>query len=202
MPGVRAGFAGFLGLLGLLSLTFWAVSDQGGHPPSPYTGFETRAVKSLSAEDLDDLREGAGWGLALAAELNGAPGPGHLLELKDEIGLTPEQVTAIETEFTEMQAEAQAAGARFIAAETVIENAFRAGNADGETLRALIASAEAARAELRFIHLSRHLSMPPLLTSAQIADYARLRGYTAGDPCADIPEGHSAQLWRRHNGCS
>lgn len=61
----------------------------GGHnaAASPYAGLETRAIKSLSDADIETLRQGGGWGLALAAELNGVPGPAHLLELKDEIGL-------------------------------------------------------------------------------------------------------------------
>ena len=63
--------------------------------PSPYAGEESRAVKSLSAEDIAELRRGGGWGLARAAELNGMPGPIHLLELKDDIPLTREQVSAI-----------------------------------------------------------------------------------------------------------
>jgi hypothetical protein len=48
---------------------------------SPYTGMETRSIKSLSNEQVADLREGRGMGLALAAELNGYPGPAHVLEL-------------------------------------------------------------------------------------------------------------------------
>lgn len=37
----------------------------------------------------------AGWGLALPAELSGQPGAAHLLELRDELGLSDAQVTAI-----------------------------------------------------------------------------------------------------------
>lgn len=174
--------------------------DHSGHA-SPYAGFETRAIKSLSESDLDELRRGGGWGLALAAELNGVPGPAHLLELRDEIDLSPDQVAAIQAIFDEMQSEAVATGARLIEAEEAIEAAFRAGDLDDERLRALIAEAEAARAELRFIHLSRHLSTPPLLSADQIARYNMLRGY-GSDPCANVPEGHNPEMWRRHNNCS
>jgi hypothetical protein len=48
---------------------------------------QSRAIKSLSDNDINELRRGGGWGLALAAELNGMPGPAHLLELKDKIPL-------------------------------------------------------------------------------------------------------------------
>lgn len=169
-------------------------------PASPYAGLETRAIKSLSETDLEELRRGGGWGLALSAELNGVPGPAHLLELRDEIPLSAEQSTAIEAIFEEMRAEAVAAGARLIAAEEAIEAAFRAGGLDDALLRSLVEAAEAARAELRLVHLSRHLSTPPLLTARQIARYRALRGY-GSDPCAAVPEGHSREMWRRHNGC-
>lgn len=162
---------------------------------------ETREIKSLSDQDIADLRRGAGWGLALAAELNGVPGPAHLLELKNEIALSADQVSAIEAIFAAMQAEAQTAGERFIAAEAAIEEAFRESDLTPDSLRALIDTAEAARAELRYIHLSRHLETQPLLTAEQIARYKNLRGYGATDPCDAVPAGHDPAMWRRHNGC-
>ena len=185
-------------LLGALAIPFAASAQHGGH--SPYAGMETREIKSLSETDIEELRRGGGWGLALSAELNGVPGPAHLLELRDEIGLSGEQVMAIETIFEEMQAEARLLGEQLIDAEMAIEDAFRNEDLDDDTLRALIGNAETVRAELRFVHLSRHLSTPPLLTEEQIATYNRLRGY-GSDPCAQVPEGHDPQMWRRHNNC-
>jgi len=190
----------FLGLALAITPAITHAQDHSGHT-SPYAGFEDREIKSLSDTDIDELRRGGGWGLALAAELNGVPGPAHLLELRDEIPLSAEQVSAIQTIFDEMQAEAIEAGARLIEAEEAIEAAFRDGELDDERLRSLIAQAEAARAEIRFIHLSRHLSTPPLLSEAQIVRYNALRGY-GSDPCANVPEGHDAEMWRRHNNCS
>ena len=174
-------------------------TSHSGHA-SPYAGFETRAIKSLSQDDIEELRRGGGWGLALAGELNGAPGPAHLLELKDEIGLSPEQVAAIQDIFTEMQAEAIAAGKKFIVAEKALDAAFIAGNLTNSGLRILIDDAQAARSHLRFVHLSRHLSTPPLLSQNQIERYKTLRGY-GNDPCAQAPQGHDAEMWRKHNGC-
>jgi hypothetical protein len=173
--------------------------DHSGHA-SRYAGFETRAIKSLSETDIEELRRGGGWGLALAAELNGIPGPAHLLELRDEIPLSAEQVTHIQTIFEEMRTEAIATGVRLIEAEAAIEAAFRDGALDDTRLQSLITEAEAARAELRFIHLSRHLSTPRLLSEEQVARYNALRGY-GSDPCANTPEGHDAEMWRRHNNC-
>ncbi len=187
------------GLAIAIAPTFVQAQDHSGHA-SAYAGLETRAIKSLSEADMDELRRGGGWGLALAGELNGFPGPVHLLELRDEIRLTAGQVKAIQKIHDQMRAEAIAAGARLIEAEKAIDAAFQAGGLDAPRLRSLIANAEAARAELRFIHLSRHLSTPPLLTEEQIARYNMLRGY-GSDPCANVPEGHDAEMWRLHNNC-
>lgn len=178
-----------------------ALAQGGSASPSPYAGFETREIKSLSETDIEELRSGGGWGLALPAELNGVPGPAHLLELRDQIPLSADQVAAIEEIYEALLAEATAAGERLIAAEAEIEAAFRAGALDDALLRELIANAEAARAELRYIHLSRHLSTPPLLSARQVARYNALRGYGV-DPCSNVPEGHNAEMWRRHNNCS
>ena len=175
--------------------------DKASAMPMPYAGFEQRDIKSLSDQDLVELREGSGWGLALAAELNGKPGPSHLLALREPLELTPEQVTAIEQIYAEMKAQAQLAGERYIEAEAAIEAGFRQDQLSPETLSELIMTAAQARADLRFVHLSRHLETPPLLTPEQIERYNTLRGYATQDPCDAVPEGHNAEMWRRHNQC-
>ncbi|MDH3660820.1 MAG: hypothetical protein OEU92_12485 [Alphaproteobacteria bacterium] len=173
--------------------------DHSGHD-APYEGYQTREIKSLSEQDIADIRRGAGWGLALLAELNGKPGPAHLLELKDDIGLSGEQVAAIEIVYKDMRAEAIEAGERFIEAEAALNTAFEGGDLDEARLLDLIAEAASARAALRFTHLSRHLSTPALLTEEQIRRYNVLRGY-ADDPCGKAPEGHDPDMWRKHNKC-
>ena len=177
-----------------------ALAQHGGHgPASPYAGEQTRAIKSLSEDDIAELRRGGGWGLAKAAELNGVPGPAHLLELKDGIPLNGEQIAAIGEIFATMKADAIAEGERLIGHEQALEDAFRTREVTHESLRRLLARIEQSRAALRYIHLAAHLSASALLTEDQIARYVTLRGY--GDPCANGPEGHDPAMWRRHNGC-
>jgi len=167
---------------------------------SPYAGQETRSIKSLSAEDLAELRQGGGWGLAMAAELNGMPGPAHLLELKDRIPLSTDQVAAITTIFRNMRAAAITEGKRLIAREETLEKAFRNANLNDRLLRELLSEIGQARTALRYVHLAAHLETLPLLSDDQIARYNILRGY-AGDPCSNPPKGHDANMWRKHNGC-
>ena len=186
----------------LAMLPFFAVGQHQGHGnnPAPYAGLETREIKSLSEQDIQEIRRGGGWGLALPAELNGRPGPAHLLELKDELELSAEQVLAIIEIYEAMRSDAIAAGERFIAAEAAVSDAFGGSDLSEDALQDLLAEAAEARADLRFVHLSRHLETPDLLTEAQIQKYNVLRGYS-DDPCLNVPEGHDPNMWRRHNGC-
>jgi len=142
----------------------------------------------------------SGWGLALPAELNGFPGPAHVLELTSELDLSDEQEQSGTSIFEVMRAEAITMGEKLIQAEQSLDQGFKSGELDQSSLRDLIENAEAARADLRFVHLSRHLMMIGLIDDDQIGAYSVLRGY-ATDPCAAVPDGHDAKMWRTHNGC-
>ena len=191
------------GLLLALSLFMpmkaFAQHDHTAH--SPYAGMQGRAIKSLSDADIEELRRGGGWGLALPAELNGVPGPAHLLELRDEIPLSQDQVEKVQALFEDMRNEAIPTGERLIAAEAAIEAAFAEGTVDESSLRRLLAEAESARTELRFIHLSQHYKTVALLAPRQVERYNVLRGY-ADDPCANVPDGHNPEMYRQHMGCN
>ncbi|MGB1027260.1 MAG: hypothetical protein ACPGYL_11940, partial [Rhodospirillaceae bacterium] len=110
------------------------------------------------------------------------------------------QIAAFEAIYADMRAEAIAAGAVFLQAERTLSQAFKDKVLSPEDLFDLVAAAAKARADLRYVHLSRHLMTPELLTASQIERYAVLRGYRQ-DPCAEVPEGHDPAMWRRHNGC-
>jgi hypothetical protein len=68
----------------LLLIPTFVFSETTPSLKSKYAGEEKREIKSLSATDIEELQNGKGWGLAKAAELNGIPGPVHLLEMKEE----------------------------------------------------------------------------------------------------------------------
>src|SRR5918993_5796993 len=92
--------------------------------PQPYAGLQSRAVKALSEQEIADLRAGRGMGLALPAELNGYPGPLHVLELADALRLTDAQRSRAETLLEEMKAETIPLGERIIAEETALDRLF------------------------------------------------------------------------------
>src|ERR1700731_1837605 len=78
--------------------------------PSPYAGQERRPIKALSETEMRDLAEGRGMGLAKAAELNSYPGPMHVLELADRLGLSEAQRAASEALIPPMRQKAVALG--------------------------------------------------------------------------------------------
>ena len=186
----------------LISMTATVAYAAGSHDhASPYRGEEKRQIKSLSAADIDELSRGGGWGFAKAAELNGVPGPAHLLELKDDIPLKPGQVTAIQALYQDMNAEARTEGARLIALERALDRRFRENTVTEAILERSLREIGEVRSSLRFIHLKTHLKTPAILTAEQIERYNQLRGYGTASPCDAIPNGHDAALWRQHNGC-
>jgi len=182
-----------------ISIDRGAASPQIHH--SDYAGQETRQIKSLSASDIEQLESGKGWGLAKAAELNGMPGPVHVLEMKEQIDLTPQQQQAISEIFTTMRSQAVPLGKKLVELERDLDAAF-AGKTINETgLKNKLLDISRTRMELRYVHLKAHLETPSVLSPKQIAAYNELRGYTDGDPCASVPEGHDETMWRMHNGC-
>ena len=150
--------------------------------PQPYAGLDVRPVKALSPEQLADLRAGRGMGLALPAELNGYPGPTHVLELAGPLGLTPEQRARTEALVAAMKAETIPLGERLIADETALDRLFAEKRATVGTLDAASANVGGGQAALRAAHLRYHLDMMAVLTPEQIARYVALRGYASSPP--------------------
>lgn len=168
---------------------------------SKYAGQERRKIKSLSETDIEELENGRGWGLAKAAELNGVPGPVHLLEMQEEIQLTPEQVQQIEDLYKTMKDQAIQSGLELIELEKELNEHFAKGTITDEILRNLLEKIAGVYQQLRYVHLSTHLKTPQILTPEQIALYNKLRGYSSDDPCENIPEGHDPEMWKKHNDC-
>lgn len=175
-----------------------AVLAAEGH--APYAGLDARPIASLSPEDIAALEAGEGWGLALPAELNGYPGPRHVLDLADDLELTAAQQRVVSAIFEAMQSDAVAAGLDLIAAERALDEAFRGGSVTPEMLERRVRDAARARGALRLVHLTRHLETIDILSADQIARYNALRGY-AHTPCTAVPQGHDPEMWRRHNRC-
>ena len=154
----------------------------------PYAGQQTRAIKALSDEDIAALRKGEGMGLAKAAELNGYPGPVHVLALAAQLGLSEGQRHDVQTVFDRMSAAAKPLGGELIAQEQALDQLFAKAEITPDRLAAATAAIAELQGRLRLVHLSAHLETRALLNADQIARYERLRGY--GDPQAPVQHHH------------
>ena len=178
-----------LGILAAATATATATTasaqhHQHGHQPqqaaaSPYAGQQDRSIKSLSDQEAADLLAGQGMGLAKAAELNGYPGPAHVLENAAALGLSSEQRSASDALMRKHKAAAREIGKELVAAERGLDTAFAHKTIDAALLARLTREIGLKQAQLREEHLRTHLEQTALLTPEQVGRYAQLRGYAA-----------------------
>lgn len=143
----------------------------------PYAAFNDRRVKALSAEQEDDLRNGRGMGLALAAELNGYPGPMHVLQLADDLRLSQDQKLRIEALISRMKSEAVSAGEKIVELEGELDKHFLMRTISAEILGRLTKDIGERQGGLRATHLRYHLETVAILSPEQVATYNAARGY-------------------------
>jgi hypothetical protein len=164
----------------LISIASALAAGMPAHAQQPYTGLEARPIKALSEQQMADLRAGRGMGLALAAELNGYPGPMHVLELAEPLALSDQQRAKVQELFAAMKAEAVPLGETLIAQEADLDKQFAGKTITPTGLAASLNAIGAPPAALRGAHLKYHLLTLDVLTPAQGARYGELRGYHAG----------------------
>ena len=129
--------------------------------------------------DKEGLLKGLGMGLAEIAEVNNYPGPKHTLDLKNELGLTRDQLKKTEALDKVVASAALAKGEEIVTAEEELSKLFEAGTISEKALRSKLEEIAKLRADLRFTHLQAHLRMKQILTPDQVKRYAELRGHEA-----------------------
>lgn len=184
--------------ISVFSATGYSAEKHSHH--SQYAGQQNRIIKTLSEDDIQQLTEGKGWGLAKAAELNGIPGPAHLLEMKKEIALSDSQIKKIQQLFDDMNRKARIFGKKLIQLEAELNQAFASKTVNKQYLQEKLTAIEEVRRDLRYVHLVTHLETPSILSPEQISKYNTLRGYN-DDPCKSVPKGHNREMWLQHNNC-
>jgi Spy/CpxP family protein refolding chaperone len=157
-------------------------------PSTPYAGQQHRIIKALSEGEIAALLKGEGLGMAKAAELNGYPGPLHVLTLARELELSPMQRQQIRAVFDRMSAAAKPLGAELVAHERMLDQAFAKSEITPDRLAAETAAIGELTGRLRSMHLAAHLETRALLNPAQIALYQHPRGY--GEPAAAVHHHH------------
>ena len=142
---------------------------------SPYAGQEERGIKALPQADVEGLLAGAGTpfgGMAKPAELNGYPGPRHVLDAVEagEFEITGKQKIRIET------------------SGRLRENVANSADTYGRLRFVHL------EYHLRMVDV---LTPEQVGRYNVLRGYAG-----NGNPCGNVPEGHDPELWKMHNGCS
>jgi Spy/CpxP family protein refolding chaperone len=145
--------------------------------PSPYAGQQERGIKALSDDEISGYLSGQGMALAKAAELNGYPGPAHVLELADRLKLSDAQKSRTEEIRQAMLDEAIPLGKRIVERERELDRLFASGAIDDAVLKERLDEIGRLQGALRAAHLRAHLVQSRVLTRAQVAQYDELRGY-------------------------
>ena len=135
-----------------------------------------------STDKTADYLAGAGMGYARPAELNHFPGPMHVLELGEQLGLSDKQRAATKTLMDEHKRAARALGAELVESERALEALFKKGSVDEATLARAVREVAAIEGEYRLSHLETHRRMRALLSDEQVKKYDALRGYSGSPP--------------------
>lgn len=161
----------------VLLFAMLAVVPAAAQTTQPYSGQQDRAISALSEKRIEGLRTGRGLGYAKAAELNGWPGPMHVLELEDLLDLDPEVRAKVEAIRAEMLSQSVPLGEELIEAEMALDKLFTDGTPEADAVHAATLRIGEIESRLRAAHLVAHVKTRPLLTDEQRAIYARERGY-------------------------
>jgi hypothetical protein len=137
----------------------------------------TEPAKSLSAETVDGYQKGSGMGLAKPAELNGYPGPRHILDLGEQLKLTAAQRSRVQAAYDAMHEDAVRLGAEILDLEQKLDRAFADKTMTNERLETLTAQIAEKQGRLRYVHLKAHLAAKDVLNQDQVSSYMKLRGY-------------------------
>jgi len=150
-------------LLSFLTFFSVSVSDSGSYANVP--------------TDRQSLLNAEGMGLASYAEMNGYPGPKHVIELKEQLGLTTDQLKKTEGLVKGVELSGKLTGQEIVREEEELYKLFEGATANDRTVRAGVERIGKLRGELRFIHLQAHVKMKQILSGNQIQRYNELRGH-------------------------
>src|SRR5947208_12682618 len=101
-------------LFAFLVIVVTLTASSTAQTTSPYAGQQERTIKALSNQDIGDLLEGRGMGLAKAGELNSYPGPLHVLQLAEQLELSDPQRAATNLLYSKMREQAISIGGEII----------------------------------------------------------------------------------------
>lgn len=149
---------------------------------NPYAGQERRPIKALSDQEVNDYLSGRGMGTSKAAELNHYPGPRHVLDHAEQLGLSQAQSAKAREIHDAMALEARRVGQQIVEKESELEALYASQKANQENTQRAVQEIARLQGQFRLAHLNAHLSMKEVLSPQQIEAYDRVRGYDRAKP--------------------
>lgn len=129
----------------------------------------------MRAREFRNLQQGRGMGMARVAEVNGYPGPMHVLEHAEALELTDGQIDRSRELMARVRTRAPELGNQIVEAEQRLEAMFAEGSVNAAEMDSLLLQIAELRAHLRSLHMTAHLDQAAVLTEAQIEKYKALR---------------------------
>jgi Spy/CpxP family protein refolding chaperone len=138
---------------------------------------QSGSAQTVVPPDREELLKGLAMGLASCAEENGYPGPQHVLDMKDDLELTHDQLMKTEALRKVIGSSAVVKGGEIVQAEEELNKLFASARMNEHELRQKIEEIGKLRADLRFIHLQAYVRMKQILTAEQLRRYSERRGH-------------------------
>lgn len=126
--------------------------------------------------DIGFSQTGQGMGFGKAAELNHYPGPRHVLDMADQLELSPEQASKIQGFYDRMNKQAVEYGKQIVEQEQALDQLFDSQKITQKQMETAIAEIATLQGKLRLVHLQAHLDTKQVMTSKQVKKYDELRG--------------------------
>ncbi|MEM7053218.1 MAG: hypothetical protein AAF446_01590 [Pseudomonadota bacterium] len=156
-----------------LITTFSPVQSQQVQQASDNDKLE--ALQAMPERRFNGLLEGRGMGLARIANMKGYPGPMHVLEMAEQLGISDEQRAQTEQIMQRMRSTAKQRGRELIEAERRLEALFDGGLVQPSAVDAALLEIGMLQAQVRAAHLHAHIEQARVMTLSQIERYTELR---------------------------
>jgi len=149
--------------------------EQAAGPATEHAGHQGRGQGGMRAREFRNLQQGRGMGMGRVADVNGYPGPMHVLEHAEALELTDGQSERTRELMTRVKTRAPELGKQVVDAEKRLEAMFAGGSVNAAKMDSLLMEIAELRAHLRSLHLTAHLDQAAVLTEVQLEKYKELR---------------------------
>lgn len=130
----------------------------------------------VSQQEKEALLKGAGLGAGMIAMMNGYPGPKHVLEMGDELGLTAEQRESIGKTYGKVKAESVELGTELVEKDEKLTALFASGSVTAGEVEKLSREIGELQGRVRATHLNAHVETFDALTPAQREQLSSMQG--------------------------